>query len=82
MYGLVQGVGFRWWARNQAERLGLSGTVANEEDGSVVIIATGDDPALRSFRTLIERGPEAARVDRIEATDVDAPVTTGFRIIR
>jgi len=33
--GRVQGVGFRVWTRQQAQRLGLTGWVCNEDDGSV-----------------------------------------------
>lgn len=84
IHGRVQGVGFRWWARVQAERLGLRGTVRNERDGSVAIVAAGDEAALDSFLSLLEEGPSAARVDRITSLDPPAEgsqLPAGFEII-
>lgn len=39
--GRVQGVGFRWWTRSQALRLGLTGYASNLEDGRVEVVAEG-----------------------------------------
>jgi acylphosphatase len=39
--GRVQGVGFRYWTREAAERLGLRGSATNLPDGRVEIIAEG-----------------------------------------
>ncbi len=39
--GRVQGVGFRWWVRSQALRLGLVGVAENLEDGRVKVVAEG-----------------------------------------
>lgn len=39
--GDVQGVGFRWWTRAQAQELGLSGTARNLPDGRVEVVAEG-----------------------------------------
>ena len=44
--GMVQGVGFRYRVMRQALRLGLTGTVINQADGSVVITAEGNPSAL------------------------------------
>ena len=64
--GRVQGVGFRWWTRSQATRLGLSGSVRNRPDGSVEVHARGADDRLHALRTLLEDGPPGARVERVE----------------
>lgn len=61
--GRVQGVGFRWWTRSRATRLGLSGTVRNEPDGSVVVHARGPDDAVQALREWLAHGPPGARVD-------------------
>ena len=42
-YGQVQGVGFRWHARQNADALGLTGWVRNEYDGSVTMEIQGDE---------------------------------------
>jgi len=69
--GRVQGVGFRWFVRVSARRLGLSGWVANAPDGSVEIAASGDQAKLDELRRAVGRGPDGAHV---EAIDVLPPV--------
>lgn len=64
--GRVQGVGFRWWTRSQAVRLGLSGSVRNLADGTVAVTARGSEAALRELEALLGEGPAGARVDRVE----------------
>lgn len=81
LHGRVQGVGFRWWTRRQADLLGVTGTVRNEPDGSVAIVAAGDEATLRSFRTLLEEGPPTAHVDRIEEAAQSDEAFGGFSII-
>ncbi|HKC26922.1 MAG TPA: acylphosphatase [Jatrophihabitans sp.] len=39
--GEVQGVGFRYWVRQEAQSLGLAGSAANLPDGTVEVIAEG-----------------------------------------
>ena len=63
--GLVQGVGFRWFVRERARRLGLSGWVRNLSDGSVEVAAAGDAHQLELLRGELRRGPSGARVDGI-----------------
>lgn len=64
--GRVQGVGFRWWTRAQAIRLGLDGTVRNADDGSVEVEARGPEPALAELERLLNEGPPHARVRAVE----------------
>ncbi len=63
--GRVQGVGFRWFARESARRLGLAGWVRNCADGSVEAAASGPDEAIAQFLALLRRGPDGARVDDV-----------------
>jgi acylphosphatase len=66
--GYVQGVGFRWWIRARAERLGLTGWVMNENDErGVAVVAEGAPAQLDQLERLLWEGPGAARVDRVEA---------------
>jgi acylphosphatase len=60
--GRVQGVGFRWWTRERARELGVSGWVRNEADGTVRVEARGSPEALDRLRELLEGGPPGARV--------------------
>lgn len=61
--GRVQGVGFRYFARDAARRDGIAGTVKNLEDGRVEVVACGDAEAMSRFEIALRRGPIGARVD-------------------
>lgn len=80
MYGRVQGVGFRWWTRSQAVRLGITGTVRNCEDGTVEVHARGSAEAVSELRHLLSVGPPGARVSRVEDEAVFQVPTDGFQI--
>lgn len=64
--GYVQGVYFRASAQEEAVRLGLTGWVANQWDGSVKAVAEGPDQALRQFLRWLHHGPPAARVEQVD----------------
>jgi len=81
--GRVQGVGFRWWTRREAERLGLGGSVWNREDGSVEVHVVGPARDVEAFRGALEEGPPAARVLRVEEVPArEALVTRDFHVVR
>jgi acylphosphatase len=75
--GRVQGVGFRFFAENWANRLGLSGYVKNCADGTVEAYAVGDAAALEEFRARLAEGPRSARVDQIQ--EFEEKVQAGYR---
>jgi acylphosphatase len=80
--GRVQGVSFRVWTRTEAERLGLSGWVRNEEDGSVTALIVGADGAVSTMLDRFWKGPTGASVSSVTSQDVDADQEpNGFRII-
>jgi acylphosphatase len=64
--GRVQGVFFRGATVDEASRLGLAGWVRNLPDGRVEVLAEGERGALDALVRFCERGPPAARVDRVE----------------
>ena len=76
--GLVQGVGFRWWARDEARRLGLDGWVANRADGTVELLVAGPVEAVERLATACQRGPSAARVDLVQRSEAVDPGAVGF----
>jgi acylphosphatase len=81
--GRVQGVGFRWWARESARRLGLRGLIRNEADGSVFIEVEGDADAMGQFRRLLETGPPGAVVHGMrEETTGPGDLPSRFEIAR
>jgi len=64
--GRVQGVGFRWFARDAAMGEGVTGFVRNLPDGSVEAVAEGEREALDRFEWKISGGPAGGRVDHVE----------------
>jgi acylphosphatase len=64
--GRVQGVSFRWSARHEAGRLGLSGWVRNEIDGSVQLEIQGERAAVDAMLAWCRRGPPGASVSGVE----------------
>lgn len=66
--GDVQGVGFRYFMRRTAQRLGVSGWVRNRRDGAVEAMVQGTPEAVEALIESARVGPEAARVDRIDVT--------------
>ena len=63
--GRVQGVGFRWFVREEARRLGLSGWVTNLPDGEVEVRAGGEGSSLQRLRRALEVGPTGAEVSKV-----------------
>ncbi len=83
LHGRVQGVGFRWWTRQQAARLGLRGTVRNCPDGSVDVLLVGPEARVSRMRELLNEGPRSARVDRVEERPApEGPAPDSFQIVR
>ncbi len=66
IYGRVQGVAFRYYTRNNARRLGITGWAKNRPDGSVEVHAEGPPAAIDTFASWLREGPPAARVTRID----------------
>jgi acylphosphatase len=79
--GRVQGVGFRWFTHDAAEREGVHGWVRNLADGSVEVFVEGEIESVRRLEAALRRGPAAARVGDI-TTEEHAPTgrSTGFEI--
>jgi acylphosphatase len=65
--GRVQGVNFRWYTRERAVELDLTGWVRNLRGGrSVELVAQGRTESLRELIRFLHRGPPSARVDEVE----------------
>jgi len=63
--GHVQGVGFRFFAVQQARKLNVTGWVRNCRDGSVEAVAEGEAGMLKEFAAALKRGHFAAKVSGI-----------------
>jgi len=66
--GRVQGVGFRRFARNAAERLGVDSNPINLRDGRVFVIAEGKPEAVKLFISELRKGPTFAHVEDVDVT--------------
>lgn len=66
--GRVQGVGYRYYVRDMAMNLGVTGWVRNEPDGTVSVSAVGDEAILKDFLSEIRAGDDPI----IHVTAVDA----------
>ena len=67
--GRVQGVGFRWTARNIADSLGLTGWVLNDWDGSVLMEVQGKKETIEKLIEGLERGT-FINIERIEREQI------------
>lgn len=71
--GRVQGVTFRDFTRRHAEKLGVSGYVENQTDGTVFVYAEGRQEALQQLAAMLQQGPTFARVDDVALAWQDVP---------
>lgn len=66
VYGVVQGVGFRYHTQQKATDLGLTGYARNLDDGSVEVLACGTQDRVEQLLAWLRNGgPRSARVDRV-----------------
>jgi acylphosphatase len=80
--GVVQGVGFRYFAQHAADKLGVNGFVRNLLDGRVEVLAIGTPQQLAQFRAMLERGPRFSSVTNVQEENAspDPHFEKGFSI--
>lgn len=66
--GMVQGVGFRYWTARKADELGITGSVRNDDDGSVAVVAEGPQPVIVEFRRWLSSDEAPGRVSHVDET--------------
>ena len=66
VHGLVQGVGFRFYTRAEAQRLQVNGYVKNNPDNTVEILAEGGNENVQALVQWAKQGPPSARVSNID----------------
>jgi acylphosphatase len=64
--GRVTGVFFRAATQREAKRLGVTGWVKNRPDGSIEIVAEGEEEAIKEIISWANHGPSTARVDNVD----------------
>lgn len=81
IYGLVQGVNFRYYTRAKAKELNLVGFVRNNYNGTVEIEAEGKALALNNFIKSIKTGPLLSRIDKVEINWTGIKNDQGFIVL-
>ena len=83
VYGIVQGVNFRYYTTLRAQALDLTGWVRNRPDGTVEVSAEGSRAALEQLLAFLREGPGPAHVDRVDAEWVKSTGQfTRFQVLR
>ncbi|WP_035588304.1 acylphosphatase [Hippea jasoniae] len=79
--GVVQGVGYRAWAKRLADMLNVKGYVRNMDDGSVEMVVCADDNIINVMINAAKKGPAASVVKDVEVFDSDfVAKSEGFEI--
>jgi acylphosphatase len=78
--GHVQGVGYRYFTKRTALRLGVHGWVRNLPDGDVEVHAEASAVVLQSFRAELERGPQFSEVREVMEQPLEPARFSSFDI--
>ncbi|OIO65516.1 hypothetical protein AUJ68_02790 [Candidatus Woesearchaeota archaeon CG1_02_57_44] len=71
--GKVQGVFYREETRQKAAKLGLAGYAENKRDGTVEVLACGDEAKAKQLIEFCKVGPLLAKVDKVDVEYIDVP---------
>lgn len=78
--GKVQGVGYRAWAKKQADTLGLHGWVRNRKSGMVESLIVGRPMDVDALVNLYHQGPQLAAVIEVEVEEAKGICPSYFEI--
>ena len=80
--GRVQGVGYRWFVRENAQDLELTGSVKNLPNGDVEVIIQGREEKVLEFTSLLRQGPSFSNVIDLKITELnDEPSFDRFEVL-
>ena len=80
--GKVQGVGFRYWLRNEANQKNVYGWVKNKVSGEVEALFVGDDAKISDLIKLCKKGPPSSKVTKISVQNYQGEyLNKSFEII-
>ena len=82
VHGRVQGVGFRYSARDRARSLGLKGWVENQPDGSVLSVIQGEEQACGAYMAWCREGTGFSWVERLDTRETATTPLPPFTIKR
>lgn len=80
--GLVQGVFFRAFIKEEAENLGLTGHARNLEDGRVEVVIEGYDNEVNKMIEICKKGSPHSKIKDVEIEKIEHQGFSEFKIIR
>ena len=80
VHGRVQGVGFRYFVKQTADRIGVVGEVRNLHDGSVEVTVTCEREAFDILLKHLWKGPRMSHVDDIQISEIEFRTYADFDI--
>lgn len=81
-FGTVQGIFFRNFIKEQADKLKVNGYVRNKEDGSVEAWFEGNSENVNKMVELCKKGPKHAMINKLDVADENFQGRKEFKIIR
>ncbi|MGR6861314.1 acylphosphatase [Aliivibrio salmonicida] len=78
--GKVQQVDFRFHTAHTAIKLGITGYARNQKDGSVEVLACGEEKQIISLSEWLKSGPQLARVDSVEHIEIQWQELSDFKM--
>ena len=79
--GTVQGLFFRQFVKDNAERNNVHGFVRNLEDGRVEIFAEGDNNDVEKMIELCKKGPKHSQIENVEIKEEKIQDFREFKIL-
>ena len=81
--GTVQGVFFRNFCKENADKLKLEGFVRNLTDGNVEVVLEGDNTAIDKMIGVLKKGPEHSQIKNVSVEEKKwAGEFNSFKILR
>jgi len=81
IYGLVQGIFFRATAKQEADKLNITGNAKNLDDGSVYIEVEGEENNLDKFVKWCNQGPSMAQVEKVVVIEDEIKNFSEFKVL-
>jgi acylphosphatase len=82
IFGTVQGVFFRTFIKERADKLGVKGYVRNKEDGTVEAWFEGNAKDVDKMVEECKKGPPHSQIKRLDIVDEHLQEMKDFKIIR
>ncbi len=65
VFGDVKGIGFDYETKKEADELGITGWVKNNEENSIIFHCEGDEEKIEELKNWLEQGHHTAKIDKI-----------------